>query len=89
MPGCVDLRSADFVEGWRRDEEDLGVVGGDVGVGDDARQVLSVLFQRDALGIDFLVDGCVVGAEEDKLERVSSWNGGLCDVQWNFWNSKV
>lgn len=39
----VILGRLQLVEGWGRDEEDLGVVGGNVGVGDDGDKVLLVL----------------------------------------------
>lgn len=81
MSGRVQLGGADLVEGWGRDEEDLGVVSGDVGVCDDARQVPRVFLERDALGVDFLVKGCVIGAEEDNLGSISGsyWKDGCVD----------
>lgn len=54
-------------------------MGGDVGVGDDARQVLGILVERDALGVGFLWQGGVVGTEEDELGGVNgSEDGGYC-----------
>lgn len=51
-------------------------MGGDVWVRDDARQVPRVFVERDALGVDFLREGCVVGAEEDDLGSVSGQSLG-------------
>lgn len=70
MVGRVQFGGADLVEGWGRDEEDFGTVGGDVGMCDDARQILGVFVERDALGVDFLGESRVVGAEEDELSNV-------------------
>lgn len=39
----IDLGRLQLVQGWGRDEKDLGVVGGNIGVSDDGDEVLLVL----------------------------------------------
>lgn len=67
MFGSVQLRGADLVQRWRRDEEDFGCVRRDVRVCDDAVQVGPVLIQRQALVVDVDLESGVVGTEEDEL----------------------
>lgn len=63
--GQVELGDVDLVEGRGCDEEDLGAVGGDGGVGHDGGQVAPELVEGHVLVVCGEGDAGVVCAEED------------------------
>ena len=78
--GKVELRNLDLVDGRWSYQQNLGFVGDDTWVVDDALQVLLVLFNWNMLRCRWERNHRIIRTKKDNLSSVSLVDLGQCDV---------